>query len=227
MNTVEKHVKYYSAFALFFLASNFTYFSMSPRVITVFSMLEPGGILIFPFTFFFSDIINEVYGYKQARQLVWLSVFCLGFFVLFSYLSMLVPSAPVDANGQAFIKVFNNYPKAFAGIGLATVSGFLTNNYILAKLKILAQGKHYWLRSIISTSIGHLVFSFVWATIFYSGKMPALDIIKIISYIYCWKIIFEIVLTPFSALTASWLKKKEGVDIYDYNTNFTPFSLRV
>jgi hypothetical protein len=193
----------------------------------LFSMLEPGGILTFPFTFFFSDIINEVYGYKLARQLIWISVFCLGFFVLFSYLSMLVPSAPFDQNNHAFIQVFSNYPKAYAGIGTATVVSFLANNYILAKLKILAKGKHYWLRSIISTSIGHILFSAIWATIFYSGKMNAINILKMTAYIYLWKIVFEIVLTPFSAFIASWLKKHEGVDVYDYHTNFTPFSLSI
>lgn len=223
----EKKLKYYPILSMLFLASNFTYFSMSPRVIELFSLLEPGGILIFPFTFFFSDIINEVYGYKQARQLIWISVFCLAFFVLLSHLSMLVPSATIDANSNAFKEVFNNYPKAFAGIGSATIISFLTNNYILAKLKILAKGKYYWLRSLISTSIGHIIFSFIWAVIFYFGKMPPAGIIKMTLYIYFWKIIFEILLTPFSAFIASWLKNKEGVDVYDYNTNFTPFSLSV
>jgi uncharacterized integral membrane protein (TIGR00697 family) len=223
----NRYLRYYSIFALLFLASNFTYFSMSPRVISVFSMLEPGGILIFPFTFFFSDIINEVYGYKLARQLVWISVLCLGFFVVCSYLSMLIPSASIDPNGKAFQQVFNNYPKAFAGIGTATVVSFLSNNYILAKLKILAKGRYYWLRSIISTSIGHIIFSFIFAAIFYAGRMPATDIIKMTIYIYFWKIAFEIILTPFSAYIASWLKQKEGVDVYDYYTNFTPFSLSV
>jgi len=200
---------------------------MSPRLITLFSMIEPGGILTFPFTFFFSDIINEVYGYKQARQLIWISVACLGFFVLFSYLSMLVPSASPDQNNTAFLQVFSNYPKAYIGIGTATVISFLANNYILAKLKILTKGKHYWLRSIISTSIGHIIFSAIWATIFYSGKMSAMNIVKMTAYIYLWKIVFEITLTPFSAFIANWLKKHEGVDVYDYHTNFTPFSLSV
>lgn len=223
----NKYLRYYTIFALLFLASNFTYFSMSPRLIYILKMLEPGGIPIFPFTFFFSDIINEVYGYKLARQLIWISVLCLGFFVLCSHLSMLIPSAPIDPNGKAFEQVFSNYPKAFAGIGTATIISFLTNNYILAKLKILAKGRHYWLRSIISTSIGHIIFSFIWSVIYYFGKMPAAGIIKMTIYIYFWKIAFEIMLTPFSAFIASWLKKKEGVDVYDYHTNFTPFSLSI
>ena len=227
MNQHNNQLRYYSIFAMLFLASNFTYFSMSPRIISIFSMLEPGGILIFPFTFFFSDIINEVYGYKQARQLIWISVFCLGFFVSLSSLSMLIPSASIDKNASAFLDVFTNYPKAFIAIGSATIISFLLNNYILAKLKILTRGRHYWLRSLISTSIGHLIFSFIWAIIFYHGKMMPTDIVKMTLYIYIWKIMFEILLTPFSAFIASWLKKKEGVDVYDYNTNFTPFSLSV
>ena len=220
-------LKYYSLLALFFLTANITYFSMSPRIINVFNLLEPGGILIFPFTFFFADIITEVYGYKQARQLVWVSVFCLMFFVTVSNICMLIPSAPIDRDGGAFLTVFRDYPKALLGIGSATIVGFLTNNYILAKLKILAKGKYYWIRSIASTSIGHAIFSFTWAIIFYSGVMSFYPICKIAFNIYGLKILSEILLTPFSAIIAAWIKSKEGIDVYDRNTNFTFFSLKI
>lgn len=223
---ISTSFKYYSIFALFFLAANFTYFSMSPRIMNVFNLLEPGGILIFPFTFFFLDVITEVYGYKQARQLVWISVICLAFFVIASQLSMLIPSASIEKNGSAFQVVFANYPKALLGIGTATIMGFLTNNYILAKLKILAKGKCYWLRSIFSTSIGHAIFSLIWAYIFYFHTLSFGGIFHIAFNIYGLKIISEIFLTPFSAALAAWMKIKEGIDFYDYNTNFTFFSLK-
>ena len=226
MNTIEKHLKYYSMFALFFLAANMTYFSMSPRIISIFSMIQPGGIIVFPLTFFISDIITEVYGYRLARQLIWITVICLGLFTLLTSLSMLVPSAAIDKNGNSFQTVFSNYPKAFLGIAIATLAGFLSNNFILAKLKILAHGKHFWLRSIFSTSIGHAVFSVTWAMIFYSNHLLTADILRISLYIYLWKITAEILLTPFTVLIAAWLKKKEGIDVYDTDTNFSPFSMK-
>lgn len=224
---LTKHSKYYSILAMFFLTANITYFSMSPRIITFSNLMEPGGILIFPFTFFFSDIITEVYGYKQARQLIWISVICLTFFVVASNLCLNIPSAPIEHDGHAFQIVFGKYPQAFLATGTATIISFLTNNFILAKLKILAKGKYYWLRSIFSTSIGHAIFSLIWAAIFYHEAMSAPEIIKIAFNIYGLKILSEILLTPFSAIIAAWVKLQEGVDVYDYNTKFTFFSLQV
>jgi uncharacterized integral membrane protein (TIGR00697 family) len=212
---------------MFFLIANVTYFSMSPRIISFANLLEPGGILIFPFTFFFSDIITEVYGYKQARQLIWISVLCLTFFVVASNLCLNIPSAPIEHDGNAFQIVFGKYPQAFLATGTATVISFLTNNYILAKLKILARGRYYWLRSIFSTSIGHAIFSLTWAAIFYHDVMSISEIIKIAFNIYGLKILSEILLTPFSAIIAAWIKLQEGVDVYDYDTKFTFFSLKV
>jgi queuosine precursor transporter len=227
INTPAKLHKYYSILALFFLAANITYFSMSPRIMNFHGLLEPGGILIFPFTFFFLDVITEVYGYQQARQLIWISVICLCFFVTASHFSMKVPSAVIDRDGIAFETVFSKYPKAYLGIGSATVISFLTNSYILAKLKILAKGRLYWLRSIFSTAVGHAIFSLTWAIIFYSGMMSFQDTLRIAFNIYGLKLASEFLLTPFSATLAAWLKFKEGVDVFDYKTNFTFFSLRV
>ncbi len=139
---------------------------------------------------------------------------------------MLIPSAIIDRDGGAFLTVFRDYPKALLGIGSATIVSFLTNNYILAKLKILAKGKYYWIRSLTSTSIGHAIFSFTWAIIFYSGVMSFSAICKIAFNIYGLKILSEILLTPLSAIIAAWIKSKEGLDVYDHNTNFTFFSLK-
>lgn len=222
---IEARFKYYSLFSLLFLTANFTYFSMSPRIIEFLGILEPGGIFVFPFTFFFMDIIAEVYGYKQARQLIWISIFCLVLFVLLSSLSMQATSSKLDHSAFAFIVVFSKYPKALLAIGLATAISFLTNNYILAKLKILTRGKYYWLRSIIATSVGHAVFSLAWSCIFYFGIMSFFHILKLSFDIYLFKITAEIILTPFSAIVAAAVKLHEGVDVYDINTNFTFFSL--
>lgn len=218
---------YYSILALFFLAANITYFSMSPRIMEFHGLLEPGGILIFPFTFFFLDIITEVYGYQQSRQLVWISVICLSFFVIASHFSMNVPTAKIDSNGDAFQTVFGKYPRAFLGIGTATVISFLTNSYILSKLKIFFHGKMYWLRSIFSTAIGHAIFSLIWSIIFYYGKMDFIDILKLSFNIYGLKVASEFLLTPFSSMIAAWIKFDEKIDVFDHKTKFTFFSLAV
>jgi queuosine precursor transporter len=204
-----------------FLATNFTYFTMAPRIIRIFSFDEPGGILIFPFTFLFSDILTEVYSYKYTRFLIWCAILTLGIFTLFSWLSMFFPSDIVD---YGYVRVFSNYPKLYLGVSIATFLSFFVNNYIISKWKIKWEGKHFWIRSIISTSIGHAIFSITWVTIFHFNELSSMQMIKLITNMYLWKMAFELLTTPAATLISSWLKSKEG-DIYDTETNFNPFSL--
>lgn len=205
-----------------FLATNITYFTMAPRVLHIFSLIEPGGILIFPFTFFFSDILTEVYGYKYSRFLIWCVLFLLGFFTLATWVSMYIPTTLVH---YGYKQVFLNYPRLFVGVSIATFVSFFLNNSILAKLKIRMQGKKFWIRSILSTSVGHASFSAIWVLIFHWYDIDSLYLVKLILCMYLWKMTFEIIATPLAVLTSSWLKRKEGIDVYDYNTNFNPFIL--
>jgi len=204
-----------------FLATNFTYFTMAPRVLHIFNLYEPGGILIFPFTFLLSDILTEVYSYKYTRFLIWCVIFTLGIFTAFSWLSMQIPTAVVDYHYE---NIFKNYPRLYFGVTVATFLSFFINNYIIAKLKIAWEGKRFWLRSILSTSIGHAVFSATWVIIFNYHEMASMTLLKLIVDMYIWKMFFEIFSTPIAAFLSACLKRKEG-DIYDTNTNFNPFTL--
>lgn|SRR3990167_7122434 len=205
--------------ALFF-AANFTYFTMAPRVLHILGYYEPGGILIFPFTFLLSDVLTEVYSYKYTRFLVWCVILALGIFTLFAWLSMLIPTV-VD---YGYLNIFNNYPRLYLGVSIATFFSFFVNNYIIAKLKVSWEGKRFWLRSIMSTSVGHAVFSITWVIIFHLKEIDSATLLKLILDMYLFKMCFEILATPLAALVSRYLKKKEG-DVYDTNTNFNPFAL--
>ncbi len=205
-----------------FMATNFTYFTMAPRILHIFHLYEPGGILIFPFTFLLSDVITEVYSYKYSRFLVWCVILTLGIFTFFARISMMIPTVVVN---YGYNHIFNNYPKLYLGIAIATFFSFFTNNYIISKLKIKMEGKRFWLRSICSTSIGHAVFSTTWVLIFHWHEIASIVLLKLILSMYLWKMSFEIIATPVATWISSWLKQKEG-DIYDTNTNYNPFSLK-
>ncbi len=204
-----------------FLATNFTYFTMAPRILHIFHLYEPGGILIFPFTFLLSDVITEVYSYKYSRFLIWCVILTLGIFTLFAWISMMIPTAVVH---YGYSEVFNNYPRLYMGVAIATFFSFFINNYIISKLKMKMDGKLFWLRSIMSTSVGHAVFSATWVIIFHWHEIGSLALLKLILDMYLWKMTFEIIATPVAAFVSRWLKKKE-CDVYDTNTNFNPFKL--
>lgn len=205
-----------------FLVTNFTYFTMAPRILDIFNLYEPGGILIFPFTFLLSDILTEVYTYKYSKFLIWCVILTLGIFTFFSWVSMLLPSAVVS---YGYKGVFLNYPKLYAGVAIATFISFFINNTILAKLKIKMHGKRFWLRSLISTSVGHATFSATWVLIFHWGEIASGTLMKLIFCMYLWKMSFEIIATPLAASISKYLKRKEGMDPYDYDTNFNPFKI--
>ena len=206
--------------ALFF-ATNFTYFTMAPRIIHVFNLYEPGGILIFPFTFVLSDVITEVYSYRYSRFIIWCTVLSLGIFSFFAWVSMLLPSEIVN---YGYENIFTKYPRLFLGVAIATLASFFVNNYIIAKTKIRTKGRLFWLRSLVSTSIGHALFSIIWLFIFHWGEVASATLFTVVLDMYIWKMAFEIVATPFACFLSSWLKAKEG-NIYDTNTNFNPFTI--
>lgn len=204
-----------------FITANLTYFTMAPRVMVFAGLYEPGGILIFPFTFLLSDIITEVYSYRYSRFLIWCVILCLGIFSLFAAVSMAIPSAYLN---DPYPMIFMHYPLLFCGVAVATLVGFFLNNYIIAKLKIRMHGRRFWLRSLLSTSIGHAAFSATWVLIFHSGQLGSLVLLKLIGCMYAWKMSFELLATPLASFISQFLKRVEG-EIYDTNTNFSPFSI--
>lgn len=211
--------KYQILITTTFLATNFTYFTMAPRILNIFGFPQPGGILIFPFTFLLSDILTEVYTYRYARFLIWCVLLTLGFFTLGTWVSMLVP-ANLD---YGYNLIFSHYPRLYFAISIATFFSFFINNSIISKLKVKWHGKMFWIRAIIATSAGHAVFSLVWVLIYHAGEVPIDYLFKMIGAMYLWKMSFEILGTPLANIISNYLKKKEGIDAYDLNTKYNPF----
>lgn len=202
-----------------FLATNFTYFTMAPRILLFFGLPQPGGILVFPFTFLMSDIITENYGYKYARFLIWCVILTLGFFTLSTWVSMMVP-AKLD---YGYAAIFDHYPRLYFAIALATFVSFFVNNTIVSKLKTRWDGRLFWWRAILATAVGHATFSIIWVLVYHVGEVETDYLWKMILCMYIWKMSFETVGTPFANLLSKYLKRKEGFDAYDKNTNYNPF----
>lgn len=213
--------KYQILLTTAFLATNFTYFTMAPRILTIFGFPQPGGILIFPFTFLLSDVITEVYTYKYAKFLIWCVIATLGFFTLGTWVSMFIP-ASLD---YGYKSIFMHYPRLYFAISIATFFSFFINNTIISKLKVRWDGKVFWWRAILATAVGHAFFSIIWVLIYHAGEVNIRYLFTMIGCMYLWKMSFEIAGTPLAWALESWLKKKEGFDAYDLNTNYNPFLL--
>ncbi len=219
--------KFYPIIAMLFIASEIIGLTLGPRLINEFGLLLPGGILFFPLTYFFIDVVAEVYGYKQTRHLIWSNIFTQIFYGLMVYVSLAIPSAKIIENPENYNLVLGHIPHMVVASILATSSSYFINAILLARLKILTKGRYFGLRSISSTAIAEAAFSIIWVIVFFHGKLPAEDQVWLILSQYFLKVGYEVCATPLTYLAAGFLKKKEGIDIYDYRTRFSIFSLEL
>ena len=188
------------------------------------------GILFFPISYFFSDILTEVYGYAYDRRAVWAGFAALGFAAIMALIVIALPVAPGSymANYQHGLEtVFGNSWRIALASMLAFWCGSFTNSYVLAKMKIWTQGKHLWTRTIGSTAVGELVDSSLFYFLAFYAIWPTNEIIQVAIAQYILKTSCEILATPLTYAVVGYLKRKEHEDYYDTNTNFTPFRLKV
>jgi len=188
------------------------------------------GVLFFPISYIFGDILTEVYGYGRDRRVVWAGFAGLAFATFMAWVVVSLPPA-----GSEFMKgyqanlegVFGNSWRIALGSMIAFFCGSFANSYTLAKMKIWTKGKYLWSRTIGSTLVGELIDSSLFYFIAFYGIWASGDLLKIVVAQYILKTSWEIVMTPVTYKVVGFLKRIENEDYYDRNTDFTPFSVKV
>jgi queuosine precursor transporter len=183
----------------------------------------PGGIIIFPIAYIFGDILTEVYGYNLARRSIWLG-FCAA--LLMSAVLLIVqqlPAAPAWGNQRAYESILGFVPRITVASIAAYWMGEFANSYVLARMKILTRGRWLWTRTVGSTVVGQAVDSVVFGTVALTGVVPPQTLLTIILSIYLFKVAYEVVATPLTYIVVNHLKRIEGIDVFDYETKFSPF----
>jgi len=187
------------------------------------------GNLFFPISYIFGDVLTEVYGYARARRAIWCGFAALLFAMIMSGLIVHMPadpSEPWNAQLQPGLEVvFGNTWRIVLASMLAFWFGDFVNSYVLAKMKVVTQGRYLWMRTIGSTLVGQGVDSLVFYPIAFGGIWTADTLVKIIIFNWTIKITIEAVCTPLTYAVVNGLKRAEQTDFYDVGTNFTPFSL--
>jgi uncharacterized integral membrane protein (TIGR00697 family) len=185
------------------------------------------GVLFFPISYIFGDILTEVYGYARDRRVVWAGFAALAFASLMAYVVVhLPPSASSFANQAAVEAIFGNTPRIVVASITAFLCGTFINSYVLAKMKIWTQGRWLWTRIVGSTLCGELVDSVIFYFVAFYGRMPPAHLVAIMFTQYALKSGWEILATPITYRIVAFLKRVENEDYYDIGTNFTPFSLK-
>jgi hypothetical protein len=184
------------------------------------------GVLFFPVSYVFGDVLTEVYGYARARKVVWAGFAALAFASFMSWATLAFPPAPGWPHQAAYETVFGATPRIVLASLVAYFCGEFCNSYILAKMKLFTSGRLLWSRTIGSTIVGEAVDSLVFYPLAFLGLWERDLVIRVMLSNYLLKVLWEVVMTPFTYRIVSFLKRAESEDYYDRNTDFTPFSLR-
>ncbi|MCW5852899.1 MAG: queuosine precursor transporter [Anaerolineae bacterium] len=195
------------------------------KVVAIGNLTGPAGLIIFPVSYIFGDVLTEVYGYRLARRVIWLGFLCNVIMVAAIYISQLLPAAPFWEAQAAYERILGFTPRLLVASFLAYLIGEFANSWVLAKMKIATQGKWLWTRTIGSTIIGEGLDSLVFVTIAFIGVMPTVGVIfSTIITQWLLKTVYEALATPFTYVVVSLLKRVEGVDAFDYDTSFNPIA---
>ena len=184
------------------------------------------GILFFPLSYVLGDVLTEVYGYARARRVVWAGFAAVLFMAFMAWAVVSMPPAPGWEGQAAYDEVFGLTPRiVFASI-IAFWAGELSNAFVMARMKVWSGGKHLYQRTIGSTIVGQGVDSLLFYPIAFLGVWSTSQVITVLVTNYLLKVLWEAMLTPVTYKVVGALKRAEGVDVYDKETEFTPFSIR-
>ncbi|HEX8486191.1 queuosine precursor transporter [Sphingomonas sp.] len=187
------------------------------------------GILFFPVSYVLGDVLTEVYGYAHARRCIWAG-FCAMLFMV--GMSWVVVALPPDAgwNGQAaYEQVFGQVPRIVLASICAFWAGEFANSFVMARMKLWTQGRHLWTRTIGSTIVGEGIDSAIFYPLAFYGApdWPVGALLTVMATQFVLKVSWEVLLTPVTYAVVGFLKRREGVDVFDRGTDFSPFRTRV
>ena len=186
------------------------------------------GILFFPISYVFGDILTEVYGYARDRRCVWAGFAALVFAAFMSYVIVHMPPAKFWESKQPAVEaIFGSTPRIVAASILAFWCGSFVNSYVLAQMKLWTGGRWLWTRVVGSTLCGELVDSALFYAIAFAGPLSPAELVRVIVTQYVLKSGWEIIMTPVTYRIVGFLKRSEQEDYFDRDTNFTPFSLNI
>ena len=191
------------------------------KVISLGPVILPAAIFVFPISYIFGDILTEVYGYRWARRVIWLGFICNLIFVVFAWVGQILPPASFWTGQEAYESILGYTPRLLAASFCGYLVGEFVNSFVLAKMKIFTQGRWLWSRTVGSTIAGQGLDTSIFITLAFIGTPSFVPIM--ILYHWLSKTLIEAIATPLTYVAVNFLKRKESIDTYDYETDFNPF----
>jgi uncharacterized integral membrane protein (TIGR00697 family) len=192
------------------------------KLVNIFGLVLPAAIIIFPISYIFGDVLTEVYGYRQARRVIWLGFSCNLIAVVAIWFGQILPAASFWEGQAAYERILGYTPRLLGASFLAYLVGEFANSFVMAKMKIATNGHWLWTRTIGSTLVGQGLDSLVFMTLAFIGTIPLTVLGSAIVVQWLSKSAYEAVITPLTYVVVNFLKKREGLDVFDTNTRFNP-----
>ena len=199
---------------------------IATKLVVVGGLTLTAGIVIFPISYVLGDVLTEVWGYAATRRVIWLGFACNALMVLAIWLGGELPAAPFWRGELAYQEILGHTPRILMASFVAYLIGEFANAFVLAKLKIATHGRWLWMRTIGSTVVGQALDSVVFVTLAFAGIVPAGTLAGIVAGQWLVKVVYEAAATPLTYAAVAWLKSREQVDTFDYDTDFNPVRLR-
>ncbi len=184
------------------------------------SITLPAAVILFPVTYILGDVFTEIYGFKNARTVIWIGFFCSFFAVAVYLLTIALPHPGFFENQDAYAAVLGTTPRVAVASFVGYLFGEFSNSMILSKLKVATKGEKLYVRTILSTIVGEGFDSVIFITISFLGTMDNGTLLRMILFQYLFKVLYEIVFTPLTYVAVGWIKRREEVDAYDYNIKY-------
>ncbi|HEX7395130.1 MAG TPA: queuosine precursor transporter [Anaerolineaceae bacterium] len=226
-----KNFRYFPLVTALFVTTLVISNIIAVKVAAIGGLFLPAAVILFPIAYIFGDVLTEVYGYARARQVIWTGFFCNLVAVIAIWIAGLLPAAPFwsagsfttpDSAQQAYQAILGFTPRLLVASFIAYLIGEFLNSFVLAKLKVRTAGRFLWLRTITSTIVGEGADSLVFLTIAFYGIFPPGNLATAILSQWLFKVAYEVLATPLTYGVVRWLKRAEGEDYFDRETNFNP-----
>jgi uncharacterized integral membrane protein (TIGR00697 family) len=224
--SVLRHSTAFVLLVATFITTLITSNIIAVKLMDIGSLILPAGIIIFPVSYIIGDVLTEVYGYHRARQVIWLGFACNLVAIGAIWLAMVLPPAAFWDGQTAYERILGYTPRLLVASFLAYLVGEFANSYVLARLKIITQGRWLWTRTIGSTLIGQGLDSAVFLVVAFAGALPTDVLVSAIVVQWLAKSAYEALATPLTYSIVNFLKRHEELDSYDDGIDFNPLKVR-
>lgn len=208
--------------AMVFVTSLIVANTIAVKIVQIGPFTLPAGIIVFPVSYIFADVLTEVWGFRRARTIIWAGFACLAGMGILYYVAVQLKPAAFWTDQEAFGRLLGFVPRIVIASFIAYLVGELLNSAVLSKLKVITGGRHFWLRAISSTLVGQGADSIIFNFIAFVGVFSLSDVVLIAFSGWVLKSLYEVFVLPFTYMIVTRIKRIEGIDVYDREINYYP-----